>query len=181
MNALPVPATWSPDELHRRYTTAPTVAIGRRYHALYLRRLGHGPGAVATLLGVSTQAIREWVTLATTAGLDRLARPAGSVGQPAKLTAVQQETVMGWLDVAPRLRLRDLRARIAETWTVSLSTTQVWALVKRHGGRQIVPRTRHYQADVGAQAAFKIKCASGCGRRARGGIACSFSMRHGGG
>ncbi len=101
MNAPPVPETWSPDELHRRYTTAPTVAIGRRYHALYLRRLGHGPGAVATLLGVSTQAIREWVTLATTAGLDRLARPAGGTGQAPKLTAVQQETVMGWLDVAP--------------------------------------------------------------------------------
>lgn len=155
MNALPVLDTWTLDELHRRYTTAATVAIGRRYHALYLRRLGHGPGAVATLLGVSTQAVREWVTLATAEGLDRLARPAGRVGQAAKLAPARQETVMAWLDANPRLRLRDLHERIAETWAVSLSTTQIWELVRRHGGRQIVPRTQHYRADTAAQGAFK--------------------------
>lgn len=78
MNAPPVPETWSPDELHRRYTTAPTVAIGRRYHALYLRRLGHGPGAVATLLGVSTQ---------RSVSGSRLPRPQGLTASPVPLVA----------------------------------------------------------------------------------------------
>lgn len=155
MRALPIPAVWSADDLYRRYTGAPTVAIGRRYHALYLRRLGQPPGAVATLLGVSTQAIREWVTLARDHGLDRLARRAGGTGRAPKLTADQQATVMAWVDAEPQMMLKQLPARIAERWSIFLSTTQIWHLLKRHEARRIVPRTRHYQADPAAQRRFK--------------------------
>lgn len=151
MRALSIPDAWSPDDLYRRYTHAPTVAIGRRYHALYLRRLGHPPGAVATLLGVSTQAIRAWVALARDHGLDRLARRAGGIGQPPKLTAAQQAVVIAWMDAEPKLMLKQLRARIAERWDIALSTTQIWHLLKRHDARRVVPRTRHYQADPAAQ------------------------------
>jgi transposase len=155
MRALPIPAAWSPDDLYHRYIHAPTVAIGRRYHALYLRRLGHPPGAVAALLGVSTQAIREWVALARDHGLDRLARRAGGDGRAPKLTANQQATVVAWVDAEPKLMLKHLQARIAERWDIDLSTTQIWHLLKRHEARRVVPRTRHYQADPAARRRFK--------------------------
>lgn len=155
MRALSIPDAWSPDDLYCRYTHAPTVAIGRRYHALYLRRLGHSPGAVAALLGVSTQAIREWVALARDQGLDRLARRAGGKGQPPKLTAEQQATVIAWVDAEPKLMLKQIKQRIAERWDIALSTTQIWHLLKRHDARRIVPRTRHYQSDVAVQRRFK--------------------------
>lgn len=155
MNALPVPDDWSADDLYARYTRAPTVAIGRRYHALYLRRLGHPPGEIATLLGVTAEAIRKWVVLARTQGLDRLARRAGGVGQPPKLTAARQAEVMAWVDAEPTLMLKQLRARIAERWGISLSTTQIWHLLKRQEARRVMPRTRHYQANTAAQRRFK--------------------------
>src|SRR5712692_5091208 len=131
MNALPVPDDWSADDLYARYTRAPTVAIGRRYHALYLRRLGHPPGEIAVLLGVTPEAIRKWVTLACAPGLDRLARRAGGIGRSPKLTAERQAAVMAWVDAEPTLMLKQIRARIAERWGISLSTTQIWHLLKR--------------------------------------------------
>lgn len=155
MNALPVPDAWSADDLYRRYIHAPTVAISRRYHALYLRRLDHPPQEIATLLGVTPEAIRKWVTVARTDGLDRLARRAGGDGQPSKLTAAQQAEVMAWVDAEPRLMLKQIQARIAEHWEISLSLTQIWHLLKRHDARRVVPRTRHYQAESRAQRRFK--------------------------
>ena len=155
MNALSLPDEWSADDLYARYTHAPTVAIGRRYHALYLRRLGHPPKEIAALLGITAEAIRKWIVLARTDGLDRLARRAGGDGQPAKLTAARQAEVMAWVDAEPRLMLKQIRARIEERWGISLSLTQVWHLLKRHDARRVLPRTRHYQAETAAQRRFK--------------------------
>jgi transposase len=155
MNALPVPDDWSADDLYARYARAPTVAIGRRYHALYLRRLGHPPGEIATLLGVTPEAIRQWVVRARAQGLDRLARRAGGDGQPPKLTPERQAEVMAWVDAEPTLMLKQLRARIAERWGISLSTTQIWYLLKRQEARRVMPRTHHHQADTAAQRRFK--------------------------
>jgi transposase len=134
---------------------APSVAIGRRYHALYLRRLGHPPGEISPLLGVTPEAIRKWILLARTHGLDRLARRAGGVGQPPKLTPERQAAVLAWVDTEPTLMLKQLRQRIAARWGISLSTTQIWHLLKRYEARRVMPRTRHYHADTAAQRRFK--------------------------
>jgi transposase len=155
MNALSLPDAWSAADLYARYTDAPTVAISRRYHALYLRRLGHSPKEIAALLGVTAEAIRKWVVLARTDGLDRLARRAGGDGRPPKLTAARQAEVMAWVDAEPRLMLKQIRARIEERWEISLSLTQVWHLLKRQEARRVMPRTRHHQAETAAQRRFK--------------------------
>ncbi len=80
MNVLSLPDEWSAEDLYARYTHAPAVAIGRRYHALYLRRLGHPPKEIAALLGITREAIRKWIVLARTDALDRLGPPAGGKG-----------------------------------------------------------------------------------------------------
>ena len=108
MNALSLPDEWSATDLYARYTHAPTVAISRRYHALYLRRLGHPPREIAAPLGFTAEAIRKWVVLARTEGLDRLGRPAGGKGQPPKLTAARHAEVMAWVDAEPTLMLKQL-------------------------------------------------------------------------
>jgi transposase len=174
MNALPVPDDWSADDLYARYTHAPTVAIGRRYHGLYLRRLGRPPAEVAVLLGVTPEAIRQWVTRARAQGLDRLARRAGGDGQPPKLTPERQAAVMAWVDAEPTLMLKQLRARIAERWGISLSTTQIWHLLKRQEARRVMPRTRHYQAETAAQRRFK-KSPAADARGAEGAVSAPVS------
>jgi hypothetical protein len=82
MNALPLPDDGSANDLSARSTRstrAPTVAIGRRDHARSLRPLGHPPGEIAALLGLTAEAIRTWVTRARAQALDRRA-PRRSAG-----------------------------------------------------------------------------------------------------
>jgi transposase len=108
--------------------------------------------ATAEAVGITTETLRQWIKRAGAEGLDQLAvRQAGSGARP-KLNAAQQEQVLVWVDVTPRLTLAALRRRIAQEWDIDLSETQVWALVRARGFRRVVPRKRHYQADPAAQA-----------------------------
>jgi transposase len=151
MRALAIP--WSAEELERRYRQAGSALAARRYQALWLRAAGASVKAVAATVGVTTETVRAWVKRGAAEGLDALAgRRPGSGGRP-KLDAAQRAAVLGWVDAEPRTTMPALRRRIAEAWGVSLSEPQVWKLVRRGGGRPVVPRTQHYQADPARQAA----------------------------
>ncbi|HEY8602658.1 MAG TPA: helix-turn-helix domain-containing protein [Thermomicrobiales bacterium] len=150
MRALAIP--WTAAELERRYRAAATPLAARRYQALWLRAQGIGMREAAATVGVTTETLRAWIKRGVAEGLDALAgRKPGSGGRP-KLTAAQREQVLGWVDAEPRASIPALRRRIAEAWGVSLSEPQVWKLVRRGGGRPVVPRRQHYQADLAAQA-----------------------------
>lgn len=98
-------------------------------------------------MGVATETLCQWVRRAVAEGLDALAERKPGSGGRAKLTAAQQEQVLAWADTAPRATLPALRQRIAREWGVALREPQVWALVRGHGFRRVVPRKRHYQVD----------------------------------
>ena len=153
MRALEVP--WSAGELAGRYRGATSALAAKRYQALWLRAQGRGVAEVAATAGVTTETVRAWIKRGIAEGLDALAgRKPGSGGHP-KLDAAQRATVLGWVDAEPRTSMPVLRARIAEEWGVRLSEPQVWKLVRRGGGRPVVPRRQHYQADPAAQAGAK--------------------------
>lgn len=150
MRALVVP--WSAAELERRYRGAAGALAAKRYQALWLRARGLGVAEAAATVGVATETVRAWVKRGVAEGLDALAgRKPGSGGRH-KLTAEQRAAVLGWVDAEPRTSMPVLRARIAAEWGVGLSEPQVWRLVRRGGGRPVVPRRQHYQADATAQA-----------------------------
>jgi len=150
MRALEIP--WPVAELEGRYRGAEEARGARRYHALWLRARGMSAQEAAATVGATTETLRAWIKRGVAEGLDALAgRKPGSGGHP-KLTAAQREQVLGWVDAEPRASIPALRRRIAEAWGVSLSEPQVWKLVRRGGGRPVVPRRQHYQADPAAQA-----------------------------
>lgn len=180
MRALEIP--WSAAELEQRYRAAATPLAARRYQALWLRAQGRSAKEAAATVGATTETLRAWIKRGMAEGLDALAgRKPGSGGR-AKLTAAQREAVLGWVDAEPRATMPVLRARIARAWGVDLSEPQVWALARRGGGRRVVPRKRHYQADEAALAAAEKNCA--CwpgGRRGSPDCACCSPTRRGGG
>lgn len=150
MRALAIP--WPKEELARRYRQAGSALAARRYQALWLRARGVGVAEAAATVGVTAETVRVWVKRGAAEGLDALAgRKPGSGGR-AKLDAAQRAEVLGWVDAEPRTTMPALRRRIAEAWGISLSEPQVWQLVRRGGGRRVVPRTQHYQADPVRQA-----------------------------
>jgi transposase len=150
MRALEIP--WPAEELERRYRAAKGALAAKRYQALWLRARGVGVAAAARTVGVTAETVRAWVKRGAAEGLDALAgRKPGSGGHP-KLDAAQRAEVLGWVDAEPRTSMPALRRRIAAAWGISLSEPQIWRLVRRGGGRRVVPRPRHYQADAAAQA-----------------------------
>lgn len=104
------------------------------------------------MVGVTPETRRAWVKRGMAEGLDALAERKPGSGGRHKLTAAQREEVLAWGDGEPRTTMPTLRARIAAAWGVALSEPPVWKLVRRGGGRPVVPRRRHYQADAAAQA-----------------------------
>lgn len=153
MRALEIP--WPVEELERRYRGAASALAAKRYQALWLRARGAGVAEVAATVGVTTETVRAWVKRGAAEGLDALAGRKPGSGGHAKLTAAQQAEVLGWVDAEPRTTMPALRRRIAAEWAVSLSEPQVWRLVRRGGGRAVVPRRQHHQADPAAQAGAK--------------------------
>lgn len=180
MRALGIP--WTVEELERRYRGAAGAGAGRRSQALRLRARGLGVREVAATVGVATATVRAWVRRGVAEGLDALAgRKPGSGGRHT-LSAAQREQVLAWVDADPYATLPVLRRRIAATWGIGLSEPQVWALVRRGGGRRVVPRKCHDQADPAAQVAAEKNWAC-WPRMRRGGAACACCSptRRGGG
>lgn len=151
MRALELP--WPVEEVERRYRGAKTALAAKRYQALWLRKKGLSVAAAAAAVGVTTETLRQWIRRAVAEGLDSLAARKPGSGARAKLTAAQQEQVLAWADATPRVTMAALRRRIAREWGISLSETQVWALVRGRGFRRVVPRKQHYQADPARLAA----------------------------
>lgn len=180
MRALTVP--WGAAELERRYREAATPPAARRYQALWLRAQGRSAREAAATVGATTETLRAWIKRGRAEGLDALAgRKPGSGGRH-KLSAAQREQVLTWVDAEPYATMPVLRRRIAATWGIALSEPQVWALVRRGGGRRVVPRKRHYQADPARLAGAEKNCA--CwppGRRGDRACACCSPTRRGGG
>jgi transposase len=179
MRALTGP--WTAAELARRYREAATPLAARRYQALWLRAQGRSAREAAATVGATTATLRAWIKRGVAEGLDALAgRKPGSGGR-AKLTAAQREAVLRWMDAEPRATMPVLRARSAREWGVGLSEPQVWALARRGGGRRVVPRKRHDQADPARLAVAEKNCAYWpLGRRGGRACACCSPTRRGG-
>lgn len=110
MRALAIP--WAA-ELERRYRAAATPLAARRYQTLWLRTQGRSVREAAATVGATTDMPRAWIKRGAVEGLDMLAGHKPDSGGQHKMTTAQ-------------------RAGMVRRQLVS----QVWALVRRGGGRR---------------------------------------------
>ena len=134
----------------------------RRLRAIAIVLLGAGRSEAARAQGVDTQTLRDWIVLYNEGGVEGL-RPGRRGGRRCRLSAWQLEMVAGWVDAGPeagadapsRLRLRDIRGRIAAVFSRRYSLEGVRNLLRRLGFRHLSPRPLHPKADLAAQEDFR--------------------------
>jgi len=121
----------------------------------------HAVTLVADIMGVAKQTVGRWIKTYQENGLEGLYhRP--KKGKSSKLTQVQKEKVLQWLNDAktPTGRhahwtLEKLRHAIAEEFGVSLGINTIWVWLRKEGLKPKIPRPRHCEADTQAQEDFK--------------------------
>lgn len=151
----------APDELRRRYKTAPTTAEARRYHVLWLMSQGSTALAAAATVGLSDKWVRLLVHRYNRDGPAGLTdRRATNAGKPPLITPAQQATLATLLDgPAPDGGIWT-GAKVA-TWieqqTGRATYPQLgWVYLRRLGFTPQQPRPRHTDAaSVEEQALWK--------------------------
>jgi len=159
--ALKFPNHWTEELLEQYYKESPNPFAAKRYQALLLCVRAYKRQEVAQIVGVSSRTLQHWINQAIKEGLDSFGRRKHGGGYPSKLSFAQQQVVDEWVQQKPTITLRRLQKRISEEWNISLSLPQISALLKKLGYRRIIPRKRHYQADMESQGAFKAVVPTG--------------------
>jgi transposase len=177
--SLKFPDHWTEELLEQYYQHAENPFAAKRYHALLLCFRAYQRQEVAEIVGVSSRTLQYWINQAIKEGLDSLGRPKHGGGNPGKLSFQQQATVDRWVEEQPTITLQRLQNRILACWDISLSLPQLSALLKQLGYRRVVPRKRHYQADLTSQGAYKKKLPTGLLTLKEVSITSYLVMRHG--
>ena len=146
------------------------VAAGKTKDARAARRMlgialvldGVDREQAARSCGMDRQTLRDWVHRYNAEGLDRLVNRRG-VPRPRRLSPDQMATLGAWVEAGPdaekdgvvRWRRKDLQARIAAEFGVTLHERTVGKQLAVLGFRRLSVRPQHPKSDPEAQAAFK--------------------------
>lgn len=123
---------------------------------LWLLRRGWRVDDVAEAVGAGRRTVERWVDWYRTSGLDGvLAHRQGGVGQPARLTATQQEQVAVEVATGRFRTAAEVGTWIAATFAVTYRPSGVQDLLSRLRCHPKVPRPLHEQADLIVQDAWK--------------------------
>ena len=144
------------DALHARYRAEAVAEVRTRLHALWLLRQGEGPTAVAAVVGVSRNAVQQWLRWYRSGGVAEIrAHRRGGPGKPSYLTADQERQLVAEAATGVFATAGAVRDWLEAQFGVSYSVGSLYTLLPRLGIRLKGPRPRHPQADPQAQAAWK--------------------------
>ncbi len=142
--------------LHARYWAEAVAEVRTRLHALWLLRQGEGPTAVAAVVGVSRNAVQQWLRWYRSGGVAEIrAHRRGGPGKPSYLTADQERQLVAEAATGVFATAAAVRDWLEAQFGVSYTVGSLYTLLPRLGIRLKVPRPRHPQADPQAQAAWK--------------------------
>jgi len=161
VSGKPVVLVWaeadSAEALKRRSLAEAHPRRRQWLHGLWLRRRGWRVDEVAAAVGAGRRTVERWIDwYRHEGGVDGvLAHRQGGTGQPARLSAAQQEQVADEIATGRFRTAAEIRAWIAATFGVTYRPGGVTSLVGRLRCHPKVPRPLHEKADPAAQEAWK--------------------------
>jgi len=143
--------------LRAAYRAERDVAVRQRFHALWLLRSGaRRMDEVAGVVGTSYRTLQRWVAWYRAGGLEAVrTHRMGGYGQPARLTAAQQEQLAQEVATGRFRNAVAMRAWVAETFGVTYTEGGMYSLLERLRCKPKVPRPLHEKANLAAQEAWK--------------------------
>lgn len=145
------------EALRAAYRGEREVAVRQRLHALWLLRSGERRMAeVAGLVGTAYRTLQRWVAWYRAGGLAAVrTHRLGGYGQPARLTAAQQEQLAQEVATGRFRNAVAVRAWVTETFGVTYTEGGMDSLLERLRCKPKVPRPLHEKANLAAQEAWK--------------------------
>lgn len=149
-------------ELRRASGKTKDVRASRRMLAIALVLEGVDRAAAAETCGMDRQTLRDWVHRYNAEGLDGLENRKVP-HRPRRLMPEQLAELSAWVEAGPdpgrdgvvRWRRRDLQARIAAEFGVTLHERSVGKQLAALGFRRLSVCPQHPKSDPEAQTAFK--------------------------
>ena len=144
------------EALHAQYRAEPVAEVRTRLQALWRLRLGEGPTAVAAGVGVSRNAVQQWLRWYREGGLAAVrSHRRGGPGKPSYLTKDQQDRLVAEAATGVFRTAQAVRDWIEAEFGMVYTRGSLYTLLPRLGIRLKGPRARHPQADLRAQEAWK--------------------------
>src|SRR3954447_21830276 len=160
-SALFVADHHTPEQLRDASQAIPQKRLWRRVQAVVLAKRGRAAQDIASALGCSLRAVKNWVAQYNRGGLEALHERPRS-GRPPRLDPREYPRFKQRLDAPPRpedgvctLRGSDVRRILELEFGVLMSLQAVYDLLRRFGYSSLMPRPQHEEANPEVQEFFK--------------------------
>jgi transposase len=151
----------TPEQLRDAAQAIPQKRLWRRVQAVALAKQGRAAQDIASALGCSLRAVKNWVAQYNRGGLEALHERPRS-GRPPRLDPKEYPRLKQRLGAPPRpedgvctLRGSDVRRLLEQEFGVLMSLQAVYDLLDRLGYSSLRPRPQHEEANPEVQAFFK--------------------------
>lgn len=149
-----LPETETAEELYDRYTGERDLRRRQRLQALWLVRRGAAIAVAAAIAGVGQRSLERWLGWYRAGGLgavlDRVPGH-GAPGQPSRLTAAQQQTLVAETATGAFRTYHEARDWVEQTFGVTYTYQGMYTLLARSGVHPKVPRPLATNADPAVQ------------------------------
>jgi transposase len=153
---------FSAEELRRKAGRVRNANQSRRLLALASILDGASRSAAAQNAGMDRQILRDWVHRYNAEGVDGLLdrprsgrEPRLNEDQLAEFDTIVETPPNPALDGVVRWRCSDLKAQIAERFSVALSERSVGRILNERGFRKLSARPKHPEVNTAAQEDFR--------------------------
>ena len=137
--------------------------VDRRLHAVQLRGEGMTNEEIAQKLDTSAKMVSQWVSAYINNGGIAALLPKKRIGMHRNLSIEEEKEFLSvytkQAEAGQILDLNELKAAYIEKVGHSIGGSQIYRMLKRHGWRKVMPRSRHPQkaSDEAIEASKKLK------------------------
>ena len=137
--------------------------VDRRLHAVQLRGEGVTNEEIAQKLDTSAKMVSQWVSAYINNGGIAALLPKERIGMHRNMSIEEEKEFLSaytkQAEAGQILDLNELKAAYIEKVGHSIGGSQIYRMLKRHGWRKVMPRSRHPQkaSDEAIEASKKLK------------------------